>query len=74
VIVADSNLQGRRGPAASLTVVDAAAALRGQSAVLGTIRAGALPSEVALAPNQSTLLVNNSASDQVEAVDVTRLP
>ena len=74
VMVADSNLLGSRGAAASLTVVDTAAALHGQPAVLGVIRAGELPSDVALAPNGHTLLVSDSGSDQLEAVDLTGLP
>jgi len=74
VIVADSNLLGERGAEARLTVVDTAAALRGEPALVGAVRAGKLPSEIATAPDGKTVLVNNSASGQLEAVDVTQIP
>jgi DNA-binding beta-propeller fold protein YncE len=74
VIVADSNLLAKRGAGARLTVVDAAAALRGQPALLGAVRAGKQPSEFAIEPNGRTLLVNNSSSGQLEAVDLMQLP
>lgn len=74
VVVADSNLDGKRDVTASLAVVDTAAALRGEPSVLGAVRAGKLPSEIATEPNRKTLLVNNSASGQLEAVDVTQIP
>lgn len=74
VIVADSNLLGQFGATARLTVVDADAALRGAPALLGAIRTGRLPSEIAVAPSGKTLLVNNSASGQLEAIDVSQIP
>jgi DNA-binding beta-propeller fold protein YncE len=74
VVVADSNLGGKRGVAARLTVVNTTAALRGQAALLGAIPTGKVPSEIAVEPSGKTLLVNNSASGQLEAVSVTRIP
>ena len=65
VIVADSNLFGRRGVTARLTVVDTTAALRNQPCLVGAIATGTGPSEVALTPGGTTLLVNNSSSDQI---------
>jgi DNA-binding beta-propeller fold protein YncE len=61
VIVADRS-QSR------LTVVSAAAALAHKPAVLGTIRAGSQPCEIAIEPNGDTLLVGNFGSDQLEAI------
>jgi DNA-binding beta-propeller fold protein YncE len=74
VVVADSNLVDKRGVPARLSVVDTAAALRGAPALLGAVRAGKLPSEIAVSSNGRTLLVNNSSSRQLEAVDVAELP
>jgi DNA-binding beta-propeller fold protein YncE len=74
VIVADSNLVDKRGVPARLSVVDAAAALRGAPALLGAVRTGKLPSEIAVSSNGRTLFVNNSSSGQLEAVDVLQLP
>jgi DNA-binding beta-propeller fold protein YncE len=74
VVVADSNLVGKRGATSRLTVVDAAAALRGAPALLGAVRTGTLPSEIGVSPNGKTLLVNNSSSGQLEAVDVPQIP
>jgi DNA-binding beta-propeller fold protein YncE len=74
VVVADSNLGGKRGVPARLSVVDATAPLRGAPALLGAIRSGQLPSEIAVSPNGKTLLVNNSSSGQLEAVDVPQIP
>jgi DNA-binding beta-propeller fold protein YncE len=74
VIVADSNLLGKPGVTAGLTVVDTAAALDGEPALLGAVRAGKLPSEIAVEPSGKTLLVNNSGSGQLEAVDVAQIP
>jgi DNA-binding beta-propeller fold protein YncE len=74
VVVADSNRFGAPGARAKLTVVSAAAALAHRPAVLGTIRAGSFPREMALEPNGLTLLVGNFASDQLEAVAAGNLP
>jgi DNA-binding beta-propeller fold protein YncE len=74
VLVADSNLIDERGVPARLSVVDAAAALRGARALLGAVRTGKVPSEIAVSSNGQTLLVNNSSSGQLEAVDVSELP
>ena len=57
-----------------LTVVSTAAPLAHRPAVIGTIPAGSQPREMALEPNDNTLLVGNFSSDQLEAVDVANLP
>jgi hypothetical protein len=74
VAVADSDRFNAPGQHASLTVVDARAALAGRPAILGTIAAGEFPREMALEPDGRTLLVGNFASTQLEAVDVAALP
>jgi DNA-binding beta-propeller fold protein YncE len=56
-----------------LTVVNTGDAVAHRPAVIGTIRAGSQPREMALEPNGDTLLVGNFSSDQLEAVDVANL-
>jgi DNA-binding beta-propeller fold protein YncE len=73
IIVADSNRFGRRGATASLAVVGVPAALAGRPALLGYIRSGRFPRQLALEPGGRTLLVTNFGSDQVEAVSLARL-
>ena len=73
VIVADSNRFNAPGAHASLTVVNAAAALAHRPAVVGTIVAGRFPREMALEPGGATLLVSNFGSDQLEAVSLATL-
>jgi DNA-binding beta-propeller fold protein YncE len=58
---------------ASLAVIDAPAALAGRPALVGVIGAGALPREFAVEPGGRTALVTNSASHQLEAVNVSPL-
>jgi len=58
---------------ASLAVIDARAALAGRPALVGVIGAGLLPREFAVVPGGRTALVTNSASHQLEAVNVSAL-
>jgi DNA-binding beta-propeller fold protein YncE len=74
IIVADSNLHTRKGATANLGVVDASAALAGKPALLGVIHAGLLPRQFAMEPGSTTLLVTNSTSQQLQAVDIGNLP
>jgi DNA-binding beta-propeller fold protein YncE len=74
IVVADSNRFGAPGAVADLTVVSAAAAVAGTPAVIGNIRAGQFPREMALVPGGEDLLVTNFASGQVEAVSVASIP
>jgi DNA-binding beta-propeller fold protein YncE len=74
IVVANSNLTGRKGVAPSLVVVNAAAALDGKPALVGLIKSGPLPRQFALEPDGRTLLVTNSSARRLEAVDVTHLP
>jgi DNA-binding beta-propeller fold protein YncE len=71
ILVANSGLHQTRP--ASLTVIDAVAALAGRPALVGVIGAGALPREFAVEPGGRTALITNSASHQLEAVNVAQL-
>ena len=74
IIVADSNLYTRKGATANLVVVNSADVLAGKPALLGVIPAGLLPRQFAMEPDSTTLLVTDSTSQQLQAVDVTNLP
>jgi serine/threonine protein kinase/DNA-binding beta-propeller fold protein YncE len=71
--------QGRRATQipqasqASLAVINAPAALAGRPALVGVIGAGVLPREFAVEPGGRIALVTNSASHQLEAVNVSQL-
>ena len=81
ILVADSGLHGSGPPGsgppgdrrASLGVINTTAALAGRPALLGVIRAGVLPREFAVEPGGRTALITNSASHQLEAVNVSQL-
>ena len=74
MVIADSNRGGVAGSVPSLAVVDVSKALARQPALIGLIGSGTTPREFALEPNGTTLLVTNTDSRQVQAVDVTHLP
>jgi hypothetical protein len=83
ILVANSGLhqagQGRRASQiaqasqASIAVINAPAALAGHPALVGVIGAGVLPREVAVEPGGRTALITNSASHQLEAINVSQL-
>jgi DNA-binding beta-propeller fold protein YncE len=73
VITADSARFDATGAHASLTVVDAPAALAHRSAVIATVRSGSFPRELAVESGNNVVLVGNFASDQLEAVNVSNL-
>ena len=74
MVVADSNRDNIGGVAPGLAVINVSKALAGEPALVGTIKSGGAPRQFALEPNGKTLLVTNTNSGQVEAVDVGRLP
>lgn len=74
IIVANSNRFAAPGAAGTLSVVDTAAALARRPALRGRIPAGGFPRQFALAPGDRVLLVTNSSSAQLEAVDLAALP
>jgi len=71
MVVADSS-PGSSG-ATQLAVINVPEALAGKQAVLGGIKSGGRPHQFALEPNRKTLLVTDTGSAQVEAVDVGQL-
>jgi len=74
MVVADSNRDNVGTAAPGLAVIDVDKALAGKPAVLGTIKSGLAPRQFALEPGGKTLLVTNTGSGQVEAVNVGQLP
>ena len=74
MVIADSNRGGVAGSVSSLAVVDVSKALAREPALIGLIRSGTTPREFTLEPNGITLLVTNTDSHQVQAVDVSHLP
>ena len=74
IVVADSNRFSASGATSGLAVVDVPAAGQGKPALLGYLRAGGFPREMALEPGGRTLLVTNFGSQQLEAVGVADLP
>jgi DNA-binding beta-propeller fold protein YncE len=74
IVVADSDRFDASGEHASLAVVDVHDALAGRPALLGYLRAGNFPRDVAANPAGSAVLVANFVSGQVESVNVADLP
>jgi DNA-binding beta-propeller fold protein YncE len=74
MVVADSNRDTVGTSTADLMVVDVDNALAGKPALVGTIKSGLTPRQFAVEPNGKTLLVTNTGSGQVEAVNVGQLP
>jgi len=54
--------------------VDVSKALARQPALVGLTKSGTAPHQFALEPNGTTLLVTNTGSGQVQAVDISHLP
>lgn len=73
-VVADSNRFGVSGATSSLAVVNVRRALAGRQALVGYLRAGGFPREMAVLPGRHTLLVGNFDSEQIESVDTAELP
>ena len=74
IVIADSNRFNVRGAVSDLAVVDVSKALARQPALVGLIKSGTTPRQFALEPNGTTLLVTNTDSGQVQAVDISHLP
>ncbi len=70
VVVADSNRFGAAGKQSGLTVVSTAAALAHRPAIVGTVKSGLFPREMALEPAGTVLLVGNFESGTLESVHV----
>ncbi len=74
ILVANSNLNGPRGLASTLSVISTQAALSRSPALLGQISTGSVPREFSVAPGGKTALVTNYGSGQVQAIDLATLP
>ena len=74
ILVANSNLYGQHSVSTSISVISTSAVLSRRPALLGQISTGLLPREFGLAPDGKTVLVVNSGSGQVQAIDLSTLP
>ena len=74
ILVANSDLHNQPGATSSLAVISTSAALAGGHALLGVIGSGMVPREFAVPPGGKTVLVTNSNSNSVQAIDVGSLP
>ena len=74
IVIADSNRFHVPGAVSNLAVVDVSKALARQPALIGVIKSGKAPRQFALEPNGTTLLVTNTDSQQLQAVDISHLP
>jgi DNA-binding beta-propeller fold protein YncE len=74
LVVADSHrFKSNYGPP-SLAVIDVHAALTGHPAMIGYLRSGLDPRQLAVTPDGQALLVGNYGSAQLETVTLTHLP
>jgi len=75
VFVTNSNrFSSNRTVRQTLTVIDPANVGAGQAAILGSVRAGAFPREFGHSPDGQTLFVANYNSNELEVIDLKRLP
>jgi DNA-binding beta-propeller fold protein YncE len=75
VLVTNSNrFSSNRTARQTLTVIDAANVGAGQAAILGSVPAGAFPREFGHSPDGQTLFVANYNSNELEVIDLKRLP
>jgi DNA-binding beta-propeller fold protein YncE len=75
VVVTNSNRFARDQTARqTLTVIDAARVGEGRAAVAGSVPAGIFPREFGQSPDGQTLFVANYNSNELEVIDLRRLP
>ena len=75
VLVTNSNrFSSNRSARQALTVIDAPNVRAGQAAILGSVPAGAFPREFGQSPDGQTLFVANYNSNELEVIDLKRLP
>lgn len=75
VFVSNSNrFSSNRTARQTLTVIEAANVGAGQTAILGSVPAGAFPREFGQSPDGQTLFVANYNSNELEVIDLKRLP
>jgi DNA-binding beta-propeller fold protein YncE len=74
IVASDSDRFNVPGAHASLAVVDVPDALAGRPALLGYLPAGRFPRDMAATFDGNVLVVSDYGSDQVETVNLARLP
>jgi DNA-binding beta-propeller fold protein YncE/tRNA A-37 threonylcarbamoyl transferase component Bud32 len=74
ILLADSNRDQVAGGKSNLALIDVSKALANKPALAGIIASGMTPRQFALEPNGTTLLVTNTGSGQVQAVNIAHLP
>jgi DNA-binding beta-propeller fold protein YncE len=75
VVITNSNRFARdQTKRQTLTVIDAARVGEGAAAVAGSIPAGIFPREFGQSPDRQTLFVSNYLSDELEVIDLKRMP
>src|SRR5438105_74100 len=75
VVVTNSNRFARDQTARqTLTVIDASRVGEGQAAIEGSIPAGIFPREFGQSPDRQTLFVANYNSNELEVIDLKRMP
>ncbi len=74
IVVSDSDRFQATGAHATLAVVDVPDALAHRPAVAGFLPAGQFPRDMASTPDGNVLVVSDYGSDQVETVNLARLP
>lgn len=75
VFVTNSNrFSKERNARQTLTVIDASKVGEGASAILGSVPAGSFPREFGVSPDGRTLFVANYNSNELEVIDLARLP
>jgi YVTN family beta-propeller protein len=74
LVVADSHRFKAKHGVPNLAVVSVKAALSGRPAMVGYVRSGLDPRQLAVSPNGRTLLVGNVGSGELETVNLTELP
>lgn len=75
VLVTNSNRFAKdRNARQTMTVIDAAKVGEGAAAVLGSVPGGSFPREFGVSPDGRTLFVANYNSNELEVIDLARLP
>src|ERR1043165_6802193 len=75
VVITNSNRFSRDQTARqTLTVIDAARVGEGQAAIAGSVPAGIFPREFGQSPDGQTLYVANYNSNELEVIDLKRMP
>jgi DNA-binding beta-propeller fold protein YncE len=75
VLVTNSNRFSKdRTARQTLTVIDASKVGEGASAIMGSVPAGAFPREFGASPDGRTLFVANYNTNELEVIDLARLP